>query len=137
MAKWSPRNASDALLSETSSSLFADHNHSHYASTDVKDLHAVFRAVHTIRARWRLFATALGMAFDIIDAVRRNCSDVDGCLQEILWHWLKRNYDTEEHGHPSWRRLCVAVADPAGGENKALAEEIATQHPTTEVSKSG
>ena len=50
--------------------------------------------------------------------------------------WLRRNYDTERHGRPSWRRLCGAVADPTGGEDKALAERIAVQHPTvTEESK--
>ena len=63
-------------------------------------------------------------------------SDVNECLQEVLLEWLRRNFDTKQHGHPSWRRLCVAVADPKGGENKALAEEIANHHSTvTEESK--
>ena len=100
-------------------------------STGVKDIHAVFHAVHTITARWELIATSLGMTPDTVAAVRRKYSDLDECLQEILLHWLRRNYNTKQHGHPSWRRLCVAVADPAGGVNNALAEEIATQHPTT------
>ena len=36
----------------------------------------------------------------------------------------------ESFGRPSWRRLVEAVQDPVGGNNLALAQAIATEHPS-------
>ena len=36
----------------------------------------------------------------------------------------------EKFGKPTWRRLVEAVKDPVGGNNCALAQKIATDHPT-------
>jgi len=35
----------------------------------------------------------------------------------------------ERFGKPTWRRLVKAVEDPAGGNNCALAQKIAAEHP--------
>jgi len=35
----------------------------------------------------------------------------------------------EKFGKPTWRRLVEAVKDPVGGNNCALAQTIATDHP--------
>ena len=43
--------------------------------------------------------------------------------------WLKKNYNTDRHGRPSWRRACEAAASPAGGGDKKLAAAVAAQHP--------
>ena len=51
--------------------------------------------------------------------------DVNGRLMYVLEQWLKGNSDSEQFGHPSWRRVCEVTADPAGGDNKALARKIA------------
>ena len=47
------------------------------------------------------------------------------CLRYVLDEWLEENYDTQQFGHPSWRRVCEVTAEPAGGGNKKLALEIA------------
>ena len=39
-------------------------------------------------------------------------------------------------GKPTWRRLVVAVEGAAGGDNPALAETIATEHPGVPGSQS-
>ena len=54
----------------------------------------------------------------------------DQCLSGVLESWLKRNYDVKKFGPPTWRWLVEIVADPAGGSDKALADEIARRHPT-------
>ena len=52
----------------------------------------------------------------------------DRCLSDVLESWLKRNYDTERFGLPTWRWLVEIVADPAAGNDTALADNIATKH---------
>ena len=50
------------------------------------------------------------------------------CLEASLKEWLRKAYDTAQHGVPSWERLVAAVANPVGGDNPALAENIAKRH---------
>ena len=50
------------------------------------------------------------------------------CLEGSLKEWLRKAYDTAQHRVPSWERLVVAVANPVGGDNPALAERIAKRH---------
>jgi hypothetical protein len=38
------------------------------------------------------------------------------------------NFDTDEHGLLTWRRLVEAVADTTGGNNHTLARKIAAEH---------
>ena len=56
-----------------------------------------------------------------------NCYPKD-CLFAVLHEWLRPVKDVEGHGHPSWRGLVKAVAHPAGGNNRALAEAIAQKY---------
>ena len=60
--------------------------------------------------------------------IERENRDLEGCLTEVLTLWLKGNYNSERFGEPSWELLARAVADPAGGNNPALAEEITRQY---------
>ena len=39
-------------------------------------------------------------------------------------------FQVEKFGKPTWRRLAEAVKDPAGGNNFALAQTIACDHPS-------
>ena len=41
-----------------------------------------------------------------------------------------RNYNVDRFGPPTWRKLVEIVEDPAAGNNKALADEIARKHLT-------
>ena len=40
----------------------------------------------------------------------------------------------ERFGEPTWRRLVEAVEDSVGGNDSALAQKIARQHPVSEAS---
>ena len=55
-------------------------------------------------------------------------SNPSDCLRAVVTKWLQKAYDYHVHGPPTWRMLVEAVADPAGGDNVALAEEIARNH---------
>ena len=77
-----------------------------------------------VSARWRDIGLALRLTPDKLDAIekdRHNCKD---CLTEVLTLWLKRNYDTERFGEPSWELLAKAVGHPSGGNDSALAQKI-------------
>ena len=50
-------------------------------------------------------------------------------LRMIINDWLKRNYNTERHGPPTWKALVKAIKFPFGGDDPELAERIARDHP--------
>ena len=53
---------------------------------------------------------------------------VMSCLRVVVDKWLRKSYNTATHGLPSWELLVAAIADPIGGDKRALAEEIARKH---------
>ena len=50
-------------------------------------------------------------------------------MDKVISEWLKLNYDYKKYGLPSYKALVDAVENPFGGNNTALAEEIAKAHP--------
>jgi len=58
----------------------------------------------------------------------RNSGKPIECLSEMLTCWLKRNYNVERFGEPTWQAVVKVVAHPAAGDNCALALSIAEQH---------
>ena len=99
-----------------------------YLYTDEDDYLHVSRSVCTLRAKWRSLCTVLGLRKDSIDSIEEDKKKVEDCLCEGLVQWLQGNYNTAEHGDPTWRKLVEAVADQAGGSNPSLAKEIALEH---------
>ena len=63
---------------------------------------------------------------DIIASKWRD--DPKDCFREVLKQWLKKCYNTQKHGPPTWRKLVEAVANSNGGDNPALAEAMAGKH---------
>ena len=83
------------------------------------------------RAKWELLGIRLGIDNGTIEAIKSKNHGISTlCLKEVLSTWLNENYDTQQHGYPSWRRLCKVIASPAGAENQSLADDIAEQHKT-------
>ena len=92
------------------------------------DLFDMKRELMPVAAKWKDIGLALRLdlsQLDVVEANNRNCT---GCLTHTLSLWLKKSYNTERFGDPSWQLLARAVADPAGGNNPALAEKIASKH---------
>ena len=48
----------------------------------------------------------------------------------MVTEWLKKNYNVEKYGEPTWQRLVEVVVHPTGGANTALARDIARKHKT-------
>ena len=85
-----------------------------------------------IQANWEFVGIQLGIGNGKIEAIKlKNGGDPTRCLKDMLSAWLNENYDTQRHGYPSWRRLCKAIASPAGAENQSLADDIAERHKTS------
>ena len=56
-------------------------------------------------------------------------SDAEQALEEVLELWLKKEYNTDKFGLPTWRMLVQAVDMKSGGNNNELAKTIALNHP--------
>ena len=93
------------------------------------DTHDVYRAVLDLAGIWRDMCFALGLRPAIADTIFATCyGNPKQCLREVIIKWLRKTYDVDRHGPPTWRTLVKAVSDKAGGNNPALAEEIAKEH---------
>ena len=85
-----------------------------------------------IQAKWELLGSQLGIKDGKIAAIKlRNGGDPTLCLKDMLGTWLKGSHNTQRHEYSSWRRLCKAIASPAGAENRSLANDIAELHKTS------
>ena len=80
-----------------------------------------------IAAVWRDIGLALRMRNPELDVIRESHpQSPKDCLKAVLSGWLQgRNRP------PTWGALCEAVAEPAGGNNRTLAEQIAHNHGVT------
>ena len=59
--------------------------------------------------------------------------DAEQALNDVLFMWLSKQYDTERFGLPTWRALIEAVAKRLGGNNIALARKMASNHPASKL----
>ena len=89
-----------------------------------RDLKDVQEAVYTLRNKYYQIGVGLGIEADSLDAIQHDNRCCDDAWTQTILTWLKRNYDYERHGHPSWRRLVLAIKC----YNRALAETIADKH---------
>ena len=95
-----------------------------------EDFHDVYREVVCLTADYYKFGIGLGLPPEELNKIQTTFPrHVDHAFIEVLLVWLKQCYKVEKHGHPTWRRLVEAVDSPAGGNNHALAGEIARRHP--------
>ena len=79
----------------------------------------------SINARYYNLGIELGLR---PGTVVQNQLDLTKALTEVLLTWLRRQYNVEKYGHPTWQRLREAVDSPSGGDNPALAEKIAKKY---------
>ena len=77
-------------------------------------------------ARWKLLGLNLGISSNSLEVIENDYRRTDDQLEAALLQWLKRNYDLDKYGLPSWRRLVEAVKPI----NHALALTIQDRHPS-------
>lgn len=88
----------------------------------------IIKDLTPVAARWKAIGVALGLKYGVLDSI--NPGSPDECLLVVIANWLMRNYNVDRFGPPTWRKLVEVVKDPAAGNNKALADEIARKHLT-------
>lgn len=81
------------------------------------DIPFLFRRLHRLTDKWKGFCLQLGVTQ--IQNIKQNGTSEDHCFALALWEWLKGCDNV------SWKGLITAIFSPAGGENQALAKEIA------------
>ena len=94
----------------------------------MNDLFDVKGELLSVVPRWKDIGLALRLDPSQLDDIENDNRYASDCLTKVLTLWLKKAYNTERFGEPSWELLARAVAHPAGGNNPALAEEIAKKY---------
>ena len=90
------------------------------------DVPVILSAVSSIASRFSTFLRILGLSESQLNEIKGEYpKDTQECLQKGIVCLLQGNF---KHGPLTWRRLVVAVADAAGGNNCKLAKEIAAEH---------
>ena len=96
-----------------------------HINAGIDDLFNVMSELLPVLSKWKHIGLALGLDHSELKMIEReNRDNLQDCLTEVLTLWLNKAYNTEIFGEPSWELLVRAVANPAGGNNSALAEEI-------------
>ena len=82
-----------------------------------------------VAGSWKAIGTGLRIDSGRLDTIQEsNSGKPKECLLEMLTCWLKRNYNVERFGEPTWQTVVKVVAHPAAGDNCTLALGIAKQH---------
>ena len=96
------------------------------SSTEDDDLYDVIKDLAPLAARWKEIGIALRLRSGELDKI--DFEKPNRCLLYVIENWLKRNYNVRKFGQPTWKWLVDIVADPAAGNDKALANAIARNH---------
>ena len=95
-----------------------------------EDTRDVYHEVVVLAGSWSNMCLTLGLFPCDLSAIEAaHPRDPHRCLQAVVIKWLQKGYNYQRFGRPSWRTLVKSVADPAGGNNCALGEAIAKNHP--------
>ena len=97
-------------------------------TTGDNDLPDIFREVTEVAASWRNIGIQLGIPDSQLGTIQLQGNNPLDCLRQTLATWLRRNYNVDRFGKPTWVKLVKAVDDPAGGGNHDLAMKIAMKH---------
>ncbi len=94
--------------------------------TDVADdMGVIVDALTDVKYRYNEIGTQLHLRNLKEIPTTSNAIAMGGVIEE----WLNKNYNTTRFGPPTWRMLVEVVANPNGGNNNALADKIAEEHP--------
>ena len=94
-----------------------------------EDRFDILKEIMPVASNWKAIGTGLRIDSGHLDTIQEsNSGKPKECLSDMLTCWLKRNYNVERFGVPTWQTVVKVVADPAAGDNCALALSIAKQH---------
>ena len=99
----------------------------------LSNLFEIVSELQDVAPRWWNFGLILPLLPQVLDEIQKKVKEPDPerCLCLVLEELLKKNYDSERFGPPSWSLIVKAVGSKAGGNDRALAKKIAMNHPIT------
>ena len=75
-------------------------------------------------SKWKVLGVDLGLDPNKLDQIKKDNTESENCLYEMLSEWLKQQYDVDKYGKPTWRKL----ADEVGELDSALASKIRKEY---------
>ena len=99
----------------------------------IDNTEAIFFAIETYlegqEARCYDIGTRLHLRQNLLEKIKKEATDLTEAMRKIITNWLQQNYDCKAAGPPTWKMFAEAIQAPTGGNNAALAEKIAEEHP--------
>ena len=100
-----------------------------YLPTGEKDLFDVLAELMLVVGRWKAIGEGLRLDLGTLEQIETmDNRNPRNCMSATLKQWLRRNYDVEQFGEPTWRAVVKVVGHSAAGNNCALAMSIAGKH---------
>ena len=93
-------------------------------------MNEVRSALSSVRAMWREIGIMLGLPYDFLKMLLLSDESAASCIDEVVKSWLKRDYNTDTFGKPSWKKLVEVVGARVGGDNVSAASVISSEHPS-------
>ena len=75
-------------------------------------------------AKWYSLGLHLGLSPDSLEIIEQDERLTEGRVRAVLLKWLRKEYNVEQYGSPSWKRLADAIKPI----NHALAKSIRDRH---------
>ena len=94
---------------------------------DEDDQPEVEEALQFLHSKWPMIGTQLHLRQSTIETIKSEHLDPAESMKKVVYNYLKKNYNVERFGLPTWKKIVEAVEKPAGGGNVAQAERIAKE----------
>ena len=94
----------------------------------ISNLFTVCSELVPVAHKWKKIGLALRLDPNLLNRIEAKTNDTEDNLSDVVEEWLKKSYNTESFGDPSWKLLVDAVAHPFGGKDRALALQIAAKY---------
>ena len=91
------------------------------------DIYTILQELKPVANRWFYIGLALRLKACDLENIKTT-QQGDDQITYMLLAWLKRSYDVERFGPPTWRRIVEAVRANSGGKNPALANILARKY---------
>ena len=91
--------------------------------TATEDLLAVEQELGEF-SKWEDLGLNLGLSADSLEIIEEDQRLTKGRVRAVLLKWLRKEYNVDKHGPPSWK----ALADSIRPVNRALSTKIKDKH---------
>ena len=101
------------------------------APAEEDDLADILELLKDETAQCYNIGSCLKLKAGLLDKIENETKDLSTSMRKVISNWLRRNYNVQRFGEPTWKGLVEAVAASNGGNNIALAQRIAADHQGT------